>query len=154
MKRDKSDLPDLNNVKVDLPPGADGRPVVTKKKVGGARPGAGRKKKAIKFATQNDYFNALVDKDFQRIYQALLDCALGHFVEETDLNGNTRVYFSKPNPDAIKYMLNRRLGVPTPKLFPGLTPPDGSEDGITGVLVVLPQRNPAPQAIEGEIVKP
>lgn len=148
----KANLKNLIDV---LPPGGDGvRTVNLPKKRGGARPGSGRKKKAIKYASQNEYFNFLVDQDFDELYRALKDCAMGHFVEETDLNGNTRVYVQKPNPDALKYIMNRRLGVPVSKLLVGGS--ENDQDGIPPVMVLLPQRNEAPKpeenVIEGEVI--
>lgn len=80
---------------------------------GGARPGAGRKSKAVKYAGQvveaenriADRLPALIDNMF-----ALAD---GVTVQEATYDGTTRVFTRPPDRQANEYLINRILGKPT-----------------------------------------
>jgi hypothetical protein len=79
---------------------------------GGARPGAGRKRKSDKFAGQ-------IAKAESRIADRLLDyldnmeqLAAGIWMDEVDKEGERRLYLRAPDRQANEYLINRIMGKP------------------------------------------
>lgn len=91
---------------------------------GGARPGAGRKRKADKFAGQI----AKAEKHIADRLLLYLDnmeaLAAGIWVEEKDKDGERRIYLRAPDRQANEYLMNRIMGKPTDRKE--LSGPDGS----------------------------
>lgn len=80
---------------------------------GGARPGAGRKPTAVKFASKIAAAEKKVGDKLPLIADALIDLALGVKVEETELDGSTRVYQRPPDRASAQYLMDRIMGKPT-----------------------------------------
>mgnify|MGYP001591939435 CR=1 FL=1 len=81
--------------------------------LGGARPGAGRKRKSDKFAGQiAKAEKQIADRlpDYVDNMQAL---ATGIFVEEMTIEGKRIVYQRPPDRQANEYLINRIMGKPT-----------------------------------------
>lgn len=84
---------------------------------GGARPGAGRKRKADKYqADINKAEKKIIDK-LPQIVEAQIDLALGlkavRFNEETQ---KEEVYTTIPDRQAGQYLINRIMGTPTQRI--------------------------------------
>jgi hypothetical protein len=80
---------------------------------GGARPGAGRKRKSDKFKGQ-------IAKAETQIADRLLDyidnmeqLARGIWMDEEDKDGTRRLYLRAPDRQANEYLINRIMGKPT-----------------------------------------
>lgn len=88
---------------------------------GGTRPGAGRKRKAEKFAgtiarVETEIARRLMSgKDgLPGVVDAMLELALGVAVQETDREtGEVNVYERPPDYKAAAYLIDRILGKPT-----------------------------------------
>jgi hypothetical protein len=79
---------------------------------GGARPGAGRKPKAIKFETQIQRAEGMIADRLPWVVDKLFELGEGVLVEEAGLTGHT-VYQKPPDRDALKYLADRIMGKPT-----------------------------------------
>ncbi len=88
---------------------------------GGARPGAGRKRKAVKHVTAINQAEAQIKDRLPDIVDALMASAVGLWVEQKDSLGNvlenpdgtTKVYRTNPDVKAGMYLVDRILGKPT-----------------------------------------
>jgi hypothetical protein len=103
---------------------------------GGARPGAGRKRKSDKFAGQ-------IAKAESRIADRLLDyldnmeqLAAGIWMDEVDKEGERRLYLRAPDRQANEYLINRIMGKATERRELTLEKPLGemTEDELRAVL--------------------
>jgi hypothetical protein len=103
---------------------------------GGARPGAGRKRKSDKFAGQ-------IAKAESRIADRLLDyldnmeqLAAGIWMDEVDKEGERRLYLRAPDRQANEYLINRIMGKPTERKELTLPKPleEMTEDELRAVL--------------------
>lgn len=104
---------------------------------GGARPGAGRKRKSEKFAGE-------IAKAERRIADRLLLCidnmqalADGIFVEEMTIEGARIVYQRPPDRQANEYLINRIMGKPTERRelsMPDKPLEEMSEDELRAIL--------------------
>lgn len=79
---------------------------------GGARPGAGRKPKAIKFETHIQRAEKQIADRLPWIVEKLFELADGVYVEETGFTGPV-IYQKAPDRDALKYLADRIMGKPT-----------------------------------------
>lgn len=80
---------------------------------GGARPGAGRKPKAIKFETQIQKAENKIADRLPWIVDKLLELAEGVAVEKVTPLGIPIVYQQPPDLGALKYLADRIMGKPT-----------------------------------------
>ncbi len=79
---------------------------------GGARPGAGRKRKTVKFETPIQQAENKIADRLPWVIDKLFELGEGVFVQEASLTG--RVIYQKP-PDraALQYLADRVMGRPT-----------------------------------------
>ena len=83
---------------------------------GGARPGSGRKKRAVKFASLKTVTDAELESIVRdEVPSALRELVRGHYKSETGRDGEERVYRVSPNVQAIIAVLDRALGKVTDK---------------------------------------
>lgn len=83
---------------------------------GGARPGAGRKPKAVKYVGQiTDCEDRIADR-LPELIDNLFELAKGVTIQETDNRGNERVYTRAPDFKANQYLVDRILGKPTERV--------------------------------------
>ena len=80
---------------------------------GGARPGAGRKPKAEKFETAISRAEKRIVDKLPDLIDNMMDLAAGVVVEETDANGDKKIYERPPDRQACEYLINRIMGRPT-----------------------------------------
>jgi len=83
---------------------------MAKGKWGGARPNSGPKKNRDKYPEVFESAAALLKANAIAMTQAGVDLALGVKVQETDAEGNDRVYKKPPDVRALTEMLNRFFG--------------------------------------------
>lgn len=84
---------------------------------GGARPGAGRKSKAQKFATEIAAAERQITDRLPDIVAAQIDLALGMTVQEVDpKTGGLKVYTRPPDAKAGQYLIDRIAGKPTQRI--------------------------------------
>ena len=105
---------------------------------GGARPGAGRKRKANKFATAiNQAEGQIVDR-LPELIERLMDLATGVLSEEFDLiRMKARVYKAPPDRHALEYLVNRVMGKPTERrehTFPDKPLEDMTDDELRAIV--------------------
>lgn len=79
---------------------------------GGARPGAGRKPKAEKYARPINAAEKKIADHLPLIVDALLELAQGVHVEATTPEGEPIVYQKPPDRGAAEYLLDRIMGKP------------------------------------------
>lgn len=79
---------------------------------GGARPGAGRKRKAEKFETQIQKAEGMIADRLPWLVDKAMELAEGVVVEKPGLTGPV-VYQLPPDMGAIKYLVDRIMGKPT-----------------------------------------
>lgn len=77
---------------------------------GGARPGAGRKAKAEKFAGSISRAERKIADRLPTIIDRMFDLADGVTVQEVDEDGGIRVYTRPPDYKACAYLIDRILG--------------------------------------------
>src|SRR5689334_21286008 len=104
---------------------------------GGARPGAGRKRKSDKFAGQ-------IAKAEKQIADRLLDyvgnmeqLAAGIWVDEEGKDGERRIYLRAPDRQANEYLINRIMGKPTDRkefMMPDKPLHEMSDDELRAIL--------------------
>lgn len=80
---------------------------------GGARPGAGRKRKAEKFETQIQKAEGMIVDKLPWLVDKAMQLAGGVTVEKPTLVGGTVIYKEAPDLGAIKYLIDRVMGKPT-----------------------------------------
>ena len=80
---------------------------------GGARPGAGRKKKAEKFETAIGKAERRICDRLPELIDNLFVLAKGVVVQEIDDDGVVDVYSKPPDRQANEYLINRIMGKPT-----------------------------------------
>ena len=80
---------------------------------GGARPGAGRKRKADKYARDINKAEGIIRDRLPDLIGNLMVLADGVKVEREDLDGNTFVYQTPPDRASNEYLINRIMGKPT-----------------------------------------
>lgn len=83
---------------------------------GGRRPGAGRKPKAFHRVINETPIQAAESKIRDRLpwlVDKMLELAEGVEVKEIDRKGNTRIYSTIPDRQAIEYLIDRIMGKPT-----------------------------------------
>src|SRR5947209_4218827 len=98
---------------------------------GGARAGAGRKAKAVKFARPIAAAEKRIADRLPHLVDKLLELADGVTVSEIDAKGEERVYLRPPDRQAAEYLLNRILGKPTERAE--LSGPDGGPIEFDGL---------------------
>ena len=79
---------------------------------GGARPGAGRKRKTAKFETQIQKAESMIADRLPWLVDKAMELADGVYVEKPGLTGPL-VYQLPPDMGAIKYLVDRIMGKPT-----------------------------------------
>jgi hypothetical protein len=79
---------------------------------GGARPGAGRKKKTVKFETQIQKAESMIADRLPWLVDKAMELAEGVYVEKPGLTGSF-IYQLPPDMGAIKYLVDRIMGKPT-----------------------------------------
>src|SRR4051795_405957 len=79
---------------------------------GGARPGAGRKRKMAKFETQIQKAESAIADRLPWLVDKAMELAEGVYVEKPGLTGPI-VYQLPPDMNAIKYLVDRIMGKPT-----------------------------------------
>lgn len=81
---------------------------------GGARPGAGRKRKAQKFETQIQRAERQIADRLPLLVDRMFELADGVLVEDINpLLGTKSIYQKPPDRSAIEYLVNRVMGKPT-----------------------------------------
>lgn len=80
---------------------------------GGARPGAGRKRKADKYHGRITEAEDRIADRLPQLIDNLIALADGVEVEEAMPNGGTRIYSRAPDYKANEYLINRIMGKPT-----------------------------------------
>jgi|SRR6185437_8976031 len=80
---------------------------------GGARPGAGRKPKATKYASEIADAERKIADRLPELVDNLFALAAGVKVEEAARDGTVDVFTRPPDRQANEYLLNRILGRPT-----------------------------------------
>lgn len=80
---------------------------------GGARPGAGRKRKAQKFETQIQKAEGMIADRLPWLVEKAFELAEGVAVEKVNAQGYPMVYQLPPDLGAIKYLADRIMGKPT-----------------------------------------
>lgn len=85
---------------------------------GGARPGAGRKPKAIKYAGPVDAAERKIVDSLPHLVEAQLKLALGQVIvqDENPVTGELNVYAVAPDRRAGQYLLDRIMGKPTERI--------------------------------------
>jgi hypothetical protein len=123
---------------------------------GGVRPGSGRKSNAERFRLVRE----AMEVDLERIYresipQALQELVAGHYREETNKDGTTRIYSVSPNVTAIQEVLNRLGG--RPEQHVELTGQDGGpieiQDArirLLGIVAKFVEEQPDLRIVEAE----
>ncbi len=79
---------------------------------GGARPGAGRKRKTAKFETQIQKAESMIADRLPWLVDKAMELADGVYIEKPGLTGPL-VYQLPPDMGAIKYLVDRIMGKPT-----------------------------------------
>lgn len=102
---------------------------------GGARPGAGRKRKEKKFETQIQQAEGMIVDKLPWLVEKAFELAEGVRVERFGLTGPV-VYQEPPNLGAIKYLVDRIMGKPTDRKELTLDRPleEMTEDELRAVL--------------------
>lgn len=81
---------------------------------GGARPGAGRKRKAVKFETQIQRAEKKIADKLPTLIDKAFELAEGVLSEEFNIaTMKVSVYQKPPDLGAIKYLVDRIMGKPT-----------------------------------------
>ncbi len=97
---------------------------------GGARPGAGRKRKDEKFKAPIAKAEKRIADRLPQLIDNLFELADGVTVQETDpKTGATTVYTRPPDRQANEYLLNRIMGKPTERQE--VSGPDGTALEVT-----------------------
>lgn len=100
---------------------------------GGARPGAGRKPKIEKFATQINKAEKRIADRLPLLIDKLFELAEGVLVEDMDwITMKRSVYQKPPDRQAAEYLINRVMGKPTERQEVDLTA-DVAVKGYTNV---------------------
>lgn len=92
-------------------------------KLGGARPGAGRKPKSEKYKADIEFFEDQIRDMLPEVFMALKDSAVGLWREMVDVNGvpikqkdgSPRYYKKAPDVKAAIYLVDRIMGTPVQK---------------------------------------
>jgi hypothetical protein len=113
---------------------------------GGARPGAGRKTKAEKFATAIARAEKRIADRLPQLIDNLIALADGVTVQEVDKDGEAVIFTRPPDFKANEYLINRILGKPTEMIEAEVSGPGGGPIGIREVIV----ERPAPVAAEAD----
>lgn len=102
---------------------------------GGARPGAGRKRKAEKFEGQIQKAEGMIADRLPWLVDKAFELADGVYVEKPGLTGPI-IYQLPPDMGAIKYLLDRIMGKPTERRELTLDKPLGemTEDELRAIL--------------------
>lgn len=79
---------------------------------GGARPGAGRKRKAEKFKSPIEQAERQIADSLPALVGNMFELAKGVFTEEHTLEGKRYVYQRIPDRAANEYLINRVMGKP------------------------------------------
>lgn len=81
---------------------------------GGAREGAGRKPKAIKFEGQISKAERRIADRLPHLVDKMMELADGVFVEEyNSITNEKQVYQKPPDRAALQYLIDRIMGKPT-----------------------------------------
>lgn len=102
---------------------------------GGARSGAGRKRKTDKFGTQIQKAEGMIVDKLPWLVDKAMELAEGVQVEKPGLVGPV-VYRLPPDITAIKYLLDRIMGKPTERRELALEKPleEMTDDELRGIL--------------------
>src|SRR4051812_2244932 len=79
---------------------------------GGARPGAGRKPKQDKHVTAINRAEKQIKDRLPELIGNMFTLAAGVTLQETDSDGNDRIYTRPPDRQANEYLINRIMGKP------------------------------------------
>jgi hypothetical protein len=102
---------------------------------GGARPGAGRKRKAEKFETPIQKAEGMIVDKLPWLVDKAMQLADGVTVQKPTLVGGTVIYKEPPDLGAIKYLIDRVMGKPTERKE--ISGPDGGDLIIRTVSTAL-----------------
>lgn len=109
---------------------------------GGARPGAGRKRAADKYATAINQAERRIADRLPDLIDKLFELADGVTVMERDAHGREKVYDRPPDFKAASYLVDRVMGKPAQKLEAEHTGKDG-EPLTLGYVILPPVMNDA-----------
>jgi CubicO group peptidase (beta-lactamase class C family) len=84
---------------------------------GGARPGAGRPRKADAHARPIARAEKRIADKLPYLIDQMFELAAGVLVQEADGHGGTRIWDKPPDRAAIEYLLNRVMGKPTERVI-------------------------------------
>lgn len=101
-------------------------------KNGGARPGAGRKRKHDKFGTAIQRAEKRIADKLPDLVDRMFDLANGVLVEEHTIDGQPFVYQRPPDYKATAYLIDRIMGKPTERKE--VSGPDGAPIELKGYL--------------------
>jgi hypothetical protein len=103
---------------------------------GGARPGAGRKRKTQKFETQIQKAESMIADRLPWLVDKAMELADGVAVEKYNSMGVPQVYQLPPDMTAIKYLVDRIMGKPTERRELALEKPleEMTEDELRSIL--------------------
>ena len=103
---------------------------------GGARPGAGRKRKSNKFEGQIKKAEGMIADRLPWLVDQAMELAEGVVVQERDKDGTPRIYQRPPDREAIKYLVDRIMGKPTERRDLTLDKPleEMTEDELRSIL--------------------
>ena len=96
---------------------------------GGARPGAGRKRKVDKHETAISRAEKQISDRLPSLIENMFALADGVTVQETDSEGGVRVYTRPPDRQANEYLINRVMGKPTERQE--VSGPEGEDIRVT-----------------------
>lgn len=103
---------------------------------GGARPGAGRKRKNVKFEDQIHKAESMIADRLPWLVDKAMELAEGVAVEKYNSMGVPMVYQLPPDMGAIKYLVDRIMGKPTERKELTLEKPleEMTEDELKSIL--------------------
>lgn len=104
--------------------------------LGGARPGAGRKKKSDKFAGQIKKAENMIADRLPWLIEKAFELAEGVTVQKSTPVGGLVIYQEAPDLGAIKYLADRIMGKPTERRELTLDKPleEMTNDELRGIL--------------------
>ncbi len=104
--------------------------------LGGARPGAGRPRKSVKFGPQIAKAEKQIADRLPQLLDRALELAAGISVQVEDKNGVKKIYTKPPDLEAIKYLVDRIMGKPVTKAAAEANSQSGGAVRITEMVIV------------------
>jgi len=80
---------------------------------GGARPGAGRPRKAVLYVSPIRDAEGKICQRLPWLLDKLFELAEGVTMSDTDRSGKPRIYKTAPDRQSIEYLIDRVMGKPT-----------------------------------------